>query len=39
VRHLAYYPDDFVKDYPDLKVLRPEFSASEDLPIQVEGTR
>jgi poly-beta-1,6-N-acetyl-D-glucosamine N-deacetylase len=39
VRHLAYYPDDFVKDYPDLKVLRPEFSASEDLPLQVEGTR
>jgi biofilm PGA synthesis lipoprotein PgaB len=39
VRHLAYYPDDFVKDYPDLKVLRPEFSASDDLPLQFEGSR
>jgi biofilm PGA synthesis lipoprotein PgaB len=38
-RNLAYYPDDFVKNYPDLKVLRPEFSASDDLPLYPEGTR
>jgi biofilm PGA synthesis lipoprotein PgaB len=38
-RHLAYYPDDFVKDKPALKVLRPEFSASDSLPPQYEGGR
>ncbi|MFZ0747483.1 MAG: poly-beta-1,6-N-acetyl-D-glucosamine N-deacetylase PgaB, partial [Terracidiphilus sp.] len=32
VRHLAYYPDDFAKDDPNLRVLRPEFSASDALP-------
>ncbi|MGA3046178.1 MAG: poly-beta-1,6-N-acetyl-D-glucosamine N-deacetylase PgaB [Terracidiphilus sp.] len=39
VSHLAYYPDDFVKNYPDLKVLRPEFSATDDLPLAPEGSR
>ncbi|MGD0629753.1 MAG: poly-beta-1,6-N-acetyl-D-glucosamine N-deacetylase PgaB [Terracidiphilus sp.] len=37
VRHLAYYPDDFVKDQPALKVLRPEFSPSDSLPPQYDG--
>jgi biofilm PGA synthesis lipoprotein PgaB len=36
-RHLAYYSDDFVKDHPSLKTLRPAFSASDYLPLQVGG--
>jgi biofilm PGA synthesis lipoprotein PgaB len=39
VRQLAYYPDDFVKDHPALKVLRPEFSASDSLPPNYGGGR
>ncbi|HEY1804506.1 MAG TPA: poly-beta-1,6-N-acetyl-D-glucosamine N-deacetylase PgaB [Terracidiphilus sp.] len=37
VRHLAYYPDDFVKDQPELKVMRPGFSAADSLPPQYGG--
>jgi biofilm PGA synthesis lipoprotein PgaB len=33
-RHLAYYRDDFVKDQPALKALRPAFSASDYPPLQ-----
>lgn len=33
-RHLAYYRDDFVKDQPALKELRPAFSASDYPPLQ-----
>jgi biofilm PGA synthesis lipoprotein PgaB len=33
VRHLGYYPDDFAKNNPKLEVLRPEFSASDSLPM------
>jgi biofilm PGA synthesis lipoprotein PgaB len=39
VRHLAYYPDDFLKDQPALNVLRPEFSGSDSLPPQYVGGR
>jgi biofilm PGA synthesis lipoprotein PgaB len=39
VRHLAYYPDDFAKDQPALKVLRPQFSASDTLPPQYKEGR
>lgn len=39
VRHLGYYPDDFLKDHPALKILRPEFSASDYLSPQVEGDK
>jgi biofilm PGA synthesis lipoprotein PgaB len=39
VRQLAYYPDDFIKDHPSLKVLRPEFSASDSLPPNYGGGR
>jgi biofilm PGA synthesis lipoprotein PgaB len=39
VRNLAYYPDDFLKDHPTLKVLRLDFSTSEYLPLRVEGAR
>jgi biofilm PGA synthesis lipoprotein PgaB len=39
VRHLGYYPDDFLKDHPVLKVLRPAFSASDYLSPQVEGDK
>lgn len=26
VKHYGYYPDDFVKNSPDMKTIRPEFS-------------
>jgi biofilm PGA synthesis lipoprotein PgaB len=39
VRHLAYYPDDFAKDDPNLKGLRPEFSASDSLPADFGASR
>ena len=39
VLHLGYYPDDFLKDRPELKALRPAFSASPDLPLWDEGIR
>jgi biofilm PGA synthesis lipoprotein PgaB len=39
VRHLAYYPDDFAKDDPNLKELRPEFSASDSLPADFGASR
>jgi poly-beta-1,6-N-acetyl-D-glucosamine N-deacetylase len=29
VRHLAYYPDDFVENHPSVQTLRPAFSASD----------
>lgn len=38
-RNLAYYPDDFLKDHPALKVLRPQFSASDYFPLWDEGAR
>jgi poly-beta-1,6-N-acetyl-D-glucosamine N-deacetylase len=38
-RNLAYYPDDFLNDHPALKLLRPQFSASENLPFGDEGGR
>jgi biofilm PGA synthesis lipoprotein PgaB len=38
-RNLAYYPDDFLKDHPTLKVLRPQFSASDYFPLWDEGAR
>jgi biofilm PGA synthesis lipoprotein PgaB len=39
VLNLGYYPDDFLKDRPALKLLRPAFSASPDLPLWDEGIR
>jgi biofilm PGA synthesis lipoprotein PgaB len=39
VRHLGYYPDDFAKNNPKLEVLRPEFSASDSLPMHFEEGR
>ena len=36
VRHLAYYPDDFLKNHPVLNELRPAFSASDNLPQHFE---
>ena len=38
-RNLAYYPDDFLKDQPVLKVLRPQFSSSDYFPLWDEGAR
>ncbi|MGA2649035.1 MAG: poly-beta-1,6-N-acetyl-D-glucosamine N-deacetylase PgaB [Terracidiphilus sp.] len=38
-RNLAYYPDDFLKNHPALKVLRPQFSASDYFPLWDEGAR
>jgi biofilm PGA synthesis lipoprotein PgaB len=38
-RNLAYYPDDFLKDHPALKLLRPQFSSSDYFPLWDEGAR
>jgi biofilm PGA synthesis lipoprotein PgaB len=38
-RNLAYYPDDFLKNHPALKILRPQFSSSDALPLWDEGVR
>jgi biofilm PGA synthesis lipoprotein PgaB len=38
-RHLAYYPDDFAKNAPNLGGLRPAFSASDSLPADFGASR
>jgi biofilm PGA synthesis lipoprotein PgaB len=38
-RNLAYYPDDFLKNHPALKMLRPQFSSSDYFPLWDEGAR